>query len=179
MKNTIIRRGFDTCGCEVYQLWIDDGQNLTFVTYLSRDEAEAVNDARRSDPRFVTITKTEPLLPAIICPIHQNLRETTALFNTVDAENTNKNKAIAAIVNAIPTLLETVVDTSGNQVTQFKNGKMPRFAFDAQRNLQILLPSGLQPSDKIAADTQIAKLNLGLQITTTITNDSIATIQQS
>ncbi len=102
----------DTCGCVLEYTW---------------------DDAENQSTRVHTPTR---IVKA--CPAHISMGK-DAHYSKVLDENQRKNKAHGLILESMPELVDEVVLDDGSKVKKLKNGIEFKFAFDANRKLQISL----------------------------------------
>lgn len=91
----------DTCGCTIHQSFDDSlPPELVVISYVTREEAQAIHDARsRIKP---LTTSREPQPACNLCPAHAPLGHTMDKYNCVVEENTRKNKIFGELQKMFP-----------------------------------------------------------------------------
>lgn len=116
MTRSIQRWGPNTCGCKIFQ---EHGDELPIV-YRTRAEAQVIVDGITG--------KVQPA--AILCPAHEALGHTTAMYDAVLAENQTWNVTFSAIQGFLP-------DLTVQQYHQATDDGTGRVAYDTERILQV------------------------------------------
>lgn len=133
MSLTTNRWQLDTCDCILEFVW-DDSLSPKDRTYFVSKIIRA-------------------------CSAHQSLASKEIHYDTVLAENRNKNDVYTVLESDYPNLFETVI-IEGESITKLKNGAFS-FSFDKNRKL-IAVIEGLTILQKTELQTKInTKLGIG------------------
>lgn len=85
------------------------------------------------------------------CAIHANIIGVQKHYDVVLEENKRRKFTLIKIQETLPGLVETITDSNGNQITQFKQGLEPQFVFNVKRELEVTIPNASKKDKKDAA----------------------------
>ena len=116
----------DTCGCELHYEWDDTLPEGQRVHTPVEEFIDSSGNVRRSKK----------------CEHHKLLATKEDHHTKILTENQGKNKVLASLMEAEPTLVETFTDKDGSVQKRFKPGSEPAWEFDATRKLVVTIPAG-------------------------------------
>ena len=141
----------DTCGCNTYRYFDENGD----VRYIEYEEAVLLhNEIYKNYPESTLSPDKHPQPEDKTCEFHAKIATAEEHFNTVLAENENKNLMEKHLVENMPDHVDIVMNEDGSMSKQWKKGVKYDWSFDENRELLVDI-KGIVPVDKVALDSVV------------------------